>query len=109
MFVPRQIQKKAAPPKRPASTVVFNTTQSLQALLPLPPKKIETEKFNVKLCASDDISLVAARETVMALEMLLSDFSMGHVYGDWLSERMREVEGKDDCELEKGSIGEFVG
>lgn len=104
MFVPRQIQKKAAPPKRPTSTVVFNTIQPLPS-----PKKIETKKVNAELCAKDDISLAAARETVMALEMLLSDFSMGNVYGDWLSKRMREVEGKNDCELEKGSFGESVG
>lgn len=104
MFVPRQIQRKVAPPKRPASAVVFNATQPLP-----PPKKIETKKVNAKLCANDNIGLVVAMEIVMALEMLLSDFSMRHVYGDWLSERMREVEGKDDCEFEKGFIGESVG
>lgn len=48
---------------------------------------------------NDEIDPVTARETVMALEMLLSDFSMGCVYGDWLRERMRAVDGKDDCEL----------
>lgn len=35
----------------------------------------------------------------MALEILLSDYSIEHVYGDWLRERMRELEGKDDCEF----------
>lgn len=88
MFVPRQIQKKAkvlarAPPPPPE----------------VPPKKTETRKTDTKLCANDDINPVTARETVMALEMLLSDFSMEHVYGNWLRERMREVEGKDDCGL----------
>lgn len=100
MFIPRQIQKKTAPPKRPTSTLISNTTQSL----PPPSKNTETKEVNTKLCANNDIDPVAARETVMALEMLLSDFSMGHVYGDWLRERMREVEGKDDCELKNGYL-----
>lgn len=45
----------------------------------------------------------------MALEILLSDFSMGHVYGDWLRERMREVEGKDDCKLKNSHLLESHG
>lgn len=100
MFIPRQIQKKTAPRKRPTSTLVSSTTQSL----PPPSKNTETKKVNTNLCANDGIDPAAARETVMSLEILLSDFSIGHVYGDWLRERMREVEGKDDCKLKNSHL-----
>lgn len=108
MFVPRQIQKKAAPLKRltpaPVSVPVSKPPLLPSPLPGIPPNKTETKKANTKLCANDDIDRMAARETVMALEMLLSDFSMGHVYGDWLRERMREVDGKNDCEAKKNNF-----
>lgn len=101
MFVPRQIQKKATPFKRltPAPAPASNTTPKLLASSPLPGIPPNKAEINTKLCTNDDIDPVTAREMVMALEMLLSDFSLGCVYGDWLRERMRAVDGKDDCEL----------
>lgn len=100
MFVPRQVQKKPAQSKRLTTTPNLN----LPPLAVIPPQRTGIEQ-----CVDGDVDIKVAREIVMALEMLLSDYSMENVYGNWLRERMRGLEGKDDCKPTKDGRGCLLG
>ncbi|PWW78404.1 hypothetical protein C7212DRAFT_357053 [Tuber magnatum] len=75
MFVPRQLQRKALrqQPKEPASLV--------------PPEKSTKD---------DHIDPTLAKEMVMTLEILFSDYGIESGPPEWFSARMRSVEGESD-------------
>ncbi|CUS13881.1 unnamed protein product [Tuber aestivum] len=75
MFVPRQLQKKALrqQPKEPAPLV--------------PPEKSTKD---------DHIDPTLAKEMVMTLEILFSDYGIESGPPEWFSARMRSVEGESD-------------
>jgi hypothetical protein len=79
MFIPRQLQTKSSkqPPK------------SLPSLAPSTEQPLKDEK----------IDPILAKETVMSLEMLFSDYGVENGPPGWYLERMRSVEGENDCGL----------
>jgi hypothetical protein len=94
MFVPRQFQKKSVPHKPTSSTTASKSNVHPPPLL-APAKRTEAD---LGLSGVDNVDIVAAKEAVMSLEILLSDYSLEKAHGNWLKGKMREFEGKDDCE-----------
>ncbi|KAH0613963.1 uncharacterized protein H6S33_005849 [Morchella sextelata] len=92
MFVPRQFQKKSVPHKPTSSTTASKSNVHPPPLL-APAKRTEAD---LGLSGVDNVDIVAAKEAVMSLEILLSDYSLEKAHGNWLKGKMREFEGKDD-------------
>ncbi|KAI5851249.1 hypothetical protein DFP73DRAFT_536505 [Morchella snyderi] len=92
MFVPRQFQKKSVPHKPTSSTTTSKSNVHPPPLL-APAKRTEAD---LGLSRVGNVDIVAARETVMSLEIILSDYSFEKAHGKWLKGKMRKFEGKDD-------------
>ena len=82
MFVPRQLQRKVL-------------RQQTKEFTPLAPPEKPTKDGHI------DPTL--AKEMVMTLEILFSDYGIENGPPEWFSTRMRSVEGEGDCK-KVGSI-----
>ena len=79
MFIPRQLQTKNPKSQQRDFTPITASTK--------------------RSSRDDQTDPTLAKELVMALEMLFSDYGIGNSPPGWFSERARSMEGESDCRL----------
>jgi hypothetical protein len=91
MFVPRQVQK---PYTAGHPSALPKSTAGNRKSVVVSPTKLATTTTTITAVKPVVIDIAAAKAIVLVLEQL---FSSENPQTEWLEERMREVDGHDDC------------